>query len=237
MKIGVFDSGIGGLTVLKNLVSRFPNNEYIYYGDTKNVPYGNKSIDELKLLSQNIIDFLINKNVELIIIACGTISSNLSDYLRNKYSIRIIDIVSPTINYLNNSNYNKIGVIATSNTIRSNIFLNNINKDIKQVECPQFVPIIENKRYDELVFYFNSYLSDLKDRDILVLGCTHYPIIKDRIQNYLPNCYILNMSDNICGISNIGNNSINLYFTKLNDIIISNVHDIMNNIDYSIKEI
>ena len=237
MKIGVFDSGIGGLTVLKNLVSRFPNNEYIYYGDTKNVPYGNKSIDELKLLSQNIIDFLINKNVELIIIPCGTISSNLSDYLRNKYSIRIIDIVSPTINYLNNSNYNKIGVIATSNTIRSNIFLNNINKDIKQVECPQFVPIIENKRYDELVFYFNSYLSDLKDRDILVLGCTHYPIIKDRIQNYLPNCYILNMSDNICGISNIGNNSINLYFTKLNDIIISNVHDIMNNIDYSIKEI
>ena len=82
MKIGVFDSGIGGLTVLKRLIDKYPNNEYIYYGDTKNIPYGDKSIEELKVLASNIVEFLISKNVDMIVIACGTVSSNLSDYLK-----------------------------------------------------------------------------------------------------------------------------------------------------------
>ena len=76
MKIGVFDSGIGGLTVLKRLIDKYPNNEYIYYGDTKNIPYGDKSIEELKVLASNIVEFLISKNVDMIVIACGTVSSN-----------------------------------------------------------------------------------------------------------------------------------------------------------------
>ena len=237
MRIGVFDSGIGGLTVLKNLISRFPNNEYIYYGDTKNVPYGNKSIDELKELSQNIIEFLINKNVDIIVIACGTISSNLGDYLKNKYDIKIIDIITPTINYLNNSDYNKIGVIATSNTINSKIFSEKINKDVKEIECPQFVPIIENKRYEELDYYIDGYLNQLKDRDIVVLGCTHYPIIKDYIQNYLPNSYILDMSDNINILTNEGNHNIILYFTKLDNIIINNIESILKDNDYTLNQV
>ena len=113
MKIGVFDSGIGGLTVLNKLIEKYPNNEYTYYGDIKNIPYGDKSIEELKELSSKIIDFLIEKKVDLIVIACGTISSNLSNYLKQKYSIKIIDIISPVINYLNNCDYEKIGVITT----------------------------------------------------------------------------------------------------------------------------
>lgn len=235
MRIGVFDSGIGGLTVLKSLLDRFPNNEYIYYGDTKNVPYGNKSIEQLKEFSENIINFLLNKDVDIIVIACGTISSNLSNYLKNKYSIEIIDIITPTINYLNNSNYNKVGVIATTNTIKSNIFINNVYKDVKQVECPQFVPIIENKKYEDLDYYFDLYLSNLKDRDIVVLGCTHYPIIKERIQQYLPDSYILNMGDTINNITNNGNNSIKLYFTNLNDTIIGNIDSIIGDYNYSLE--
>ena len=167
MRIGVFDSGIGGLTVLKKLINKYPNNQYIYYGDTKNLPYGSKSIDELKILASNIIEFLIQKKVDMIIIACGTVSSNLSNYLKEKYSIKIIDIISPVITYLNNSNFNKIGVIATEATINSKIFSNNINKDIKEIACPMFVQLIENNG-NELTKYIDIYLNNLKDRELIV---------------------------------------------------------------------
>ena len=233
MKIGVFDSGIGGLTVLKRLIDRYPNNEYIYYGDTKNIPYGDKSIEELKVLASNIVDFLINKKVDMIVIACGTVSSNLSDYLKEKYNIKIVDIISPVINYLNNSEYEKIGVIATTATINSKIFSRNINKDIKEVACPMFVPIIENNNLSELENGFNIYLTDLKDRDIIVLGCTHYPIIKDEIHKFLNNnIKLLDMAECIDNITNEGKANIELYFSELDDKLIDNIKTILqNNID------
>ena len=227
MKIGVFDSGVGGLTVLKKLIDKYPNNEYIYYGDTKNIPYGDKSIEELKVLSSNIIDFLIQKEVDMIVIACGTISSNLSNYLKEKYNIKIIDIISPVINYLNNSDYEKIGVLATNATINSKIFSCNINKDIKEVSCPKFVPLIENNNLNELENYFSIYLDNLKDRDLIVLGCTHYPLIKDRISKYLGYIKLLDMSECIDNISNNDIKKIDLYFSKLDDKIIDNINTIL----------
>lgn len=236
MRIGIFDSGLGGITVLKNLLDRYYDNEYIYYGDTKNVPYGNKSIEELKILSSNIIEFLISKKVDMIIIACGTISSNISDYLKNKYDIKIIDIISPTIEYLKKSNYNKIGVLATHNTVNSKIFSKNINKDIKEVECPLFVPMIEKNDYEKLDECLDLYLNDLKDRELVVLGCTHYPVIKNQIQNYLKESIILNMADNI-NISNGKKNNVELYFTHIDDIILSNINKILKSYNYSIKNI
>jgi len=228
LKIGVFDSGIGGLTVLKRLIDKYPNNEYIYYGDTKNIPYGDKSIDELKVLACNIIDFLIEKEVDMIVIACGTVSSNLATYLKGKYNIKIIDIISPVINFLNNSNYEKIGVIATQATINSKIFSRNINKDIKEVVCPKFVPLIENNNLNGLENCFDIYLNDLKDRDVIVLGCTHYPIIKEDINKYLNNnIRLLDMSECIQDITNNGINKVNLYFSKLDDKIINNIKNIL----------
>lgn len=230
MRIGVFDSGIGGLTVLKRLLEKHPNNEYIYYGDTKNIPYGDKSIEELKILSCNIIEFLIQKKIDLIIIACGTISSNLSNYLKEKYSVNIIDIISPVINYLNNSNYEKIGVIATQATVNSKTFSNKINKEIKEVACPKFVPLIENNRINELKDYFAIYLNNLTDRELVVLGCTHYPLIKEQIKEYLGNnIKLLDMSECISGITNNGTNKIDLYFSKLDDKIINNINTIIKN--------
>lgn len=228
MKIGVFDSGIGGLTVLKRLIDKYPNNEYIYYGDTKNIPYGDKTIEELKVLASNIVEFLISKNVDMIVIACGTVSSNLSDYLKEKYSIKIVDIISPVINYLNNSEYEKIGVIATNATINSKVFSKSLNKDIKEVACPMFVPIIESNNLSELENSFNTYLNDLKDRDIIVLGCTHYPIIKDEISDYLGNnIKLLDMAECISDITNVGKASIELYFSKIDDKLINNVNSIL----------
>lgn len=227
LKIGVFDSGIGGLTVLNKLIEKYPNNEYIYYGDTKNIPYGDKNIEQLKELSSNIINFLIEKKVDLIVIACGTISSNLSDYLKQKYNIKIIDIISPVINYLNNCDYKKIGVIATQATVNSNIF-NNINKDIKQVACPKLVPLIENNNINELKKTFDEYLLNLNDRDLIVLGCTHYPIVEDYIKEYFNNkIKLLDMSECIDNLENNGNKKIDLYFSKLNDNIINNIKSIV----------
>ncbi|MBR6690094.1 MAG: glutamate racemase [Bacilli bacterium] len=236
MKIGVFDSGIGGLTVLKRLIDKYPNNQYIYFGDTKNIPYGDKNIEELKTLASNIINFLLEKEVEMVIIACGTVSSNISNYLKEKYDIKIIDIISPVINYLNNSNYEKIGVIATQATINSKIFSKNINKDIKEVACPMFVPLIENNNLSELENYFNIYLDKLKDRDLIVLGCTHYPIIKDNISKFLGNnIKLLDMSECINNITNNGSNKTDLYFSKLDDEIINNINNLLGDNIYSIN--
>ena len=233
MKIGVFDSGIGGLTVLKRLIDKYPNNEYIYYGDTKNIPYGDKSIEELKVLASNIVEFLISKNVDMIVIACGTVSSNLSDYLKEKYNVKIVDIISPVINYLNNHEYEKIGVIATNATINSKVFSKSLNKDIKEVACPMFVPLIESNNFCELEKYLNTYLNDLKDRDIIVLGCTHYPLIKDELNKYLNNnIKLLDMAECISDITNEGKTSIELYFSELEDKLIDNVKIILqNNVD------
>ena len=236
MKIGVFDSGIGGLTVLKRLIEKYPNNEYIYYGDTKNVPYGDKSIEELKVLATNSVEFLIEKGADIIVIACGTISSNLSNYLKEKYSIKIIDIISPVINYLNNSNYEKIGVIATNATINSKIFSKNINKDIKEVACPLFVPLIESNNLNKLNNYFNLYLKDLKDRDLIVLACTHYPLIRNEIKEYLGNnIKLLDMSECVSDITSEGINKVCLYFSKIDNKLTDNVNLILEDLKYFIN--
>lgn len=238
MRIGMFDSGIGGLTVLKKLAHKYPNNEYIYFGDTLNNPYGNKTIEELKNLSTNIIDFLLTKKVDLIIIACGTISSNLSNYLKDNYNIPIIDIISPTIEYLNNSHFNKIGVIATEATINSKIFSTNINKEIKEVACPMFVPLIENNNLDEIDNYINEYLKELKDKEVIVLGCTHYPIIKENINKYFhKKIKLLDMSDCLT-LSNLieSNKKIELYFSEINNRLENNIKKIIEDENIDIYE-
>ena len=226
MKVGLFDSGIGGLTVLKTLIKKYPNNEYIYYGDTLNVPYGNKSREELLVLSKNNMEFLISKGAELIIIACGTVSSNCLDYLKASYNIPIISIVSPTIEYLNNSSYNTIGVIATNATINSHIFKNNLlNKNVIEIATPELVPIIENNKFDELDMVLHKYLDGI-NIDVLVLGCTHYPLVKDKIRSII-NCDIIDMSEYV-SISEGNTKGLSIYFSKLDDTIKNNVHKIFN---------
>lgn len=236
MKIGVFDSGLGGLTVLKQLVCKYPNCEYIYVGDNKNVPYGSKSKEELFNLSSKIIDFLLSKKVDIIIIACGTISSNVYIDLKQKYNIPMYDIISPTINYLNDSEYNKIGVIATVKTIESNIF-NSINKEVVTSSCPLLVPYIEgniNVNIDEIV---EEYLKNMNDIDALVLGCTHYPILENIIKKHT-NATLINMGKVLCDYISIKQNiqRIDLYFSHLDEKIINNINKIIN-FDYELKEL
>ena len=229
MRIGVFDSGLGGVNVLSCLLKKYPNNEYIFYGDTKNLPYGNKTKEELLKLSSNIIDFLLKKKVDIIIIACGTISSNCYKELKEKYSIPIYDIITPTIDYIKSSNLKNIGVIGTQKTIESNIF-NILEKNILMKSTPSFVPIIENNQIEEKKDMIIKELKLFNECDALVLGCTHYPLLKDIIENNL-HIKTIDMGECLLNkllITNNSKNSIKLYFSKVDDNLISNVEKILN---------
>jgi len=229
MKIGIFDSGIGGLTVLKEMVSFHPNAHYIYYGDTKNLPYGEKSKEELTELSNNIINFLIKKEVDLIIIACGTISSNLYNEIKDKYPVKIIDVITPTIDYIKKNNLKNVGILGTYMTVRSGIFEKNL-ANIKSIACPKFVPAIESgNKVDEAAI---EYLEKLKDCENIVLGCTHYPLIKNVLKKYKDVNYI-NMGK--CAAQSIEleketSQKIELYFSKIDEKLKENVEKIMGNV-------
>ena len=240
MRVGVFDSGIGGLTVLKTLIKKHPNNEYIYYGDTLNLPYGNKTKEELQELSSKDVEFLLSKNVDIIIIACGTVSSNCLEYLKTKYKIPIYDIISPTIEYLNNNKYQNIGIIATDRTIDRHIFKNNLNKNVYEIKTPELVPIIESNNLNNIDDILNKYLNNYKGKiDILVLGCTHYPVIYNSINKYLNNkVELLDMSNLLLDkLYNDKLASINVYYSKISNTLIENTKRILDidNIDINQK--
>lgn len=232
MRVGIFDSGIGGVNVLSCLRNKYPNNDYIYFGDTINIPYGDKSIDELYVLARNAIKFLLTKNVDIIIIACGTISSNCYKTLKDEYDIPIYDIISPTIEYLNNCEYQNIGVIGTNRTIESNIF-SIPNKNVLMKATPSFVPIIENNQINEKEHEIINELNEFKDSDILVLGCTHYPSLKKVIDKM--NINTLDMGEvleNKIEIDNNGNGTCELYFSLVSVNLIENINKILK--DYQI---
>lgn len=220
MKVGVFDSGIGGLTVLKKLKEKYPFNDYIYYGDTLNIPYGEKDKDTLYKLSSRIVEFLIKNKVDLIVIACGTVSSNCYQELKKNYNIKIIDIISPTIDYIKRNNFSSIGVIATTKTIESHIFKNNLKVPVEEVACSEFVDLIETNNLKKI--NVDKYLKNIKS-DTIILGCTHYPLIRNKIKR---NC--IDMADNISLNENKGRGSVNLYFSKLDNSILKNIYLLTN---------
>lgn len=229
MRIGVFDSGIGGINVLSCLLKKYPNNDYIYFGDTINIPYGDKTKDELYKLAHDAIDFLLTKNVDIIIIACGTISSNCYSTLKDEYSIPIYDIVSPTIEYLKECDYSNIGVIGTKRTIESNIFLVS-NKSIKMLATPSFVPIIENNEIKEKEQDIINELSCFRDSDILVLGCTHYPSLKEIIDKMgIKSLDMGEVLTNKINIDNNGSGTCELYFSLISVSLIENINSILDN--------
>ena len=215
MRVGLCDSGLGGLTVLKELRKKYPKNDYIYIGDNKNIPYGNKSLDELINLGQNLIDFLEKKNVDLIIIACGTLSSNVIPFL--KTNTKIIDVVRPTIKYINENIKKKVTVFATDATIKSHIFRDNLKYGCTEVACPLFVPMIENDDID-----VSKIVSMVPNNDIIVLGCTHFPLIEKYLNNET-----INMGKIIELDENRGTSSLDIYFTDINPKLEKNVKKII----------
>ncbi len=189
--IGVFDSGIGGLTVAREIMRQIPNETIIYFGDTARVPYGSKSKQTIITYSRQIIKFLQTKNVKSIVIACNTASAFALETVSKEVSIPIIGVVMPGAKVAAETTKNgNIGIIGTEGTINSGIYnsyLSGINPRVKVYgkACPLFVPLVEEGWLSDpvTVEVARRYMSELKDSDIdtLVLGCTHYPLIRHTI--------------------------------------------------------
>ena len=217
MRVGLFDSGVGGLTVLSSFIKYHPNNEYFYYGDTLNVPYGDKTIDELYKCVENIIKYLKEKKVDIIVIACGTVSANLYDRLKEELDIPVYSVISKLPEYIKEKDYKKTLVMATSASINSHIYKKCLDNQVIEVACPKLVPIIENEDYSNLDSILDEYLIDKDGIDSLVLGCTHYPIIKDYIRRKVGDSVdIIDLGELLAKNIELvdSHKSINIFFSK-----------------------
>lgn len=185
--IGVFDSGVGGLTVAREIMRQLPNERIVYFGDTARVPYGNKSKETVTRFSRQIVRFLQTQEVKAIVVACNTASAYALDELEHEVDLPIIGVVKPGAKTAIEATHNgKIGVIATQATISSGIYKryieeNDTSVSVVEKACPLFVPLVEEGLWEDPVTdeIARRYLSGLIDIDIdtLILGCTHYPLI------------------------------------------------------------
>ena len=189
--IGIFDSGIGGLTVLKEYMKILPNEDYIYYADTANLPYGDKNKEQIIEYASKIVTYFISRNVKAIIIACGTASSLAYQYLIKNFDIPIFNIIEPVAKNLKEKD---IGIIATAGSISSHVWENEIRKfnpesTITSVACPKLVPLAEKglTNSSQAKNAIKNYLKIFKAKKIssLILGCTHYPLFSDIIEKEL----------------------------------------------------
>ena len=189
--IGVFDSGVGGLTVFREIMRQIPNEKIIYFGDTARVPYGSKSRETVTRYSEQIVRFLRTFQVKTIVVACNTASACALETLERNIDIPIIDVVKPGAKAAAETTRNgRIGVIATEATIGSQIYTEYIKKLNKDVTiygkaCPLFVPLVEEGLLQDPVTneIARRYLTELIDINIdtLILGCTHYPLIRSTL--------------------------------------------------------
>ncbi|MBR5514942.1 MAG: glutamate racemase [Clostridia bacterium] len=202
--IGVFDSGMGGLTAIKQIVKMMPNEDIVYFGDTGRVPYGTRSKDTIIKYACQDVRFLLSKNVDAILIACGTVSANAISVLREQFDVPIFGVVEAAAQKaVELTNNGVVGIIGTNATVKSDAYalqIKKINSDIKTVStpCPLFVPLVENGFTNEdneiTRLTCEHYLSDIKESgaDTLILGCTHYPIIAPVISKVLPGVNLIN---------------------------------------------
>ncbi len=193
--IGVFDSGLGGLTVVKEIQKILPYEDIIYFGDTARVPYGNKSKETIVKFSIENIEFLLKFRVKIIVIACNTSCSLSMNIIKRRYDLPIIGVIEPAIKRaLKISKNLRIGIIGTRSTIKSSVYtkgLKRLNKKVKVYlkSCPLFVPLVEEGWIEENVTLdiAKKYLIPLKKKNIdtLILACTHYPLLMRTIQNVI----------------------------------------------------
>jgi len=189
--IGVFDSGLGGLTVLKEIMSSMPGESIVYFGDNGRAPYGNKSKETVVKYTFQDIRFLLNQDIKMIVIACNTASACSIKQVKNTFDIPVIEVIEPGATAaVRETKSKKVGVIGTTNTVNSGVYENAIQHIDDQIEvfskaCPLFVPLAEEGWWENDIAerIAKEYLLSLKEYDIdtLVLGCTHYPILYNTI--------------------------------------------------------
>jgi glutamate racemase len=202
--IGVFDSGYGGLTVLRSLVDQLPQYDYLYLGDNARSPYGNRSFDTVYRYTLQCVKWLLAQNCPLIILACNTASAKAlrtiqqNDLEKLNPAARVLGVIRPTTEILGkHTQTNSIGVLATQGTVQSGSYLIELEKffpglTIEQEACPMWVPLVENNEHGtEGADYFvqkhiRNILSRNGDIDTLLLACTHYPLLREKIKKFLP---------------------------------------------------
>lgn len=193
--IGIFDSGVGGLTVAHAIKQILPGESLVYFGDTAHLPYGDKSEESIKFYSRKITEFLLGYDAKVVLVACNSASASAFDYLKTEFNDRIIliDVIDPVVNYLIARRFRKIGVIGTKRTISSGIYdLKIIKKSqgtsVVSLATPLLVPMIEEGFiFDDISnAIIRTYLSNesFSGIEALVLACTHYPIIKNQISKF-----------------------------------------------------
>ena len=193
--IGVFDSGLGGLTAVRELNKVMPGENIIYFGDTGRVPYGNRSRETIIRYTKEDIEFLVKQDIKLIIAACGTASSVALPYLKDEFNVKIMGVLeSACVTAVKTTKNGKIGVIGTAGTIKSGKYEEIIKAISPELEvfstpCPMFVPLVENGYADSQAarLIAKDYLAALKKEnvDTLILGCTHYPLLKGVISDIM----------------------------------------------------
>jgi len=207
--IGVFDSGVGGLTVLKHLIHSMPGEEFVYLGDTARVPYGNKSQETIRHYTRQCVNFLLRLNVKAIVIACNTASALALDLAREISPVPVIGMIHPAaVSAVQQTLTQKIGIIGTRATIGSHAYeqaIANVSEelglhiDVYSKACPLFVPLAEEDfgNHPSAAMIAHEYLHEFLSLgiDILVLGCTHYPLLRELIGKTLPDISLLDCGE------------------------------------------
>lgn len=204
--IAILDSGVGGLTVCKEVMRQLPREKIIYFGDTARAPYGPRSPEEVRLFTEQIVDYLIQFDPKMIVIACNTATAAALDYIKAKVKIPVIGVIHPGSRAaISATKTGKVGVIGTIGTICSGAYdkaLRELNPQIEIVSeaCPDFVPLVERGLYEnpEALYVVQDSLRDMKEHpiDCLILGCTHYPFLKQPIQQVMgPKVKLISSAD------------------------------------------
>ena len=193
--IAFFDSGVGGLTVYAKLKKLLPDENLIYFGDTKHMPYGEKTKEELLEYADKIFEFFLKKDAKAVVMACNTTSSVIYDTIKNKYDLKIYPIIQSAAGIIAKLPAKKIGVFATHATVNSNVYKNEIHKhnsnmEVIQIACPEWVRIVEENRLNQpqSILQVEEKLNEmLKFKpEKIILGCTHYPYLIDILAKFAP---------------------------------------------------
>ncbi len=193
--IGFFDSGVGGLSVYARFKKALPEEDTLYFGDLANMPYGNKTREELIGFARKILDFYKLQDVKAVVIACNTSSAQAYEAIKDDYEFKIYPIIQSCAKVIAAANYKRIGVFATEATVKSRAYTYEIHKhnpdiEINEIPCPNWVPIVENNKYKE-----KSAIEDVKRKvekmmlfspDKIILGCTHYPYLLSLLKEFAP---------------------------------------------------
>lgn len=206
MKIGVFDSGLGGLVITKAFIETMPGFDYLYYGDTEHLPYGEKTSGQILSYTLEAVEYLISQDCKLIIIACNTATSIALRYIQQRFipayapKVKVLGVVIPTVEEAILPNIGKVGVIATPATIRSHIYQTELLKlnprlVVQEVAAPKLVPMIESNDFRQTEAVCRAYAEQFDAIDSLILGCTHYPLVKEYFRALLPAVKIISQDE------------------------------------------